>query len=83
MKYIRTSPQAGLEIIETATIFHPLSQCHYRRFTDHRIAIVDQGKAQVILGLRNTLSGVELTGLTDEQALLVQKETRLTSCTVQ
>jgi hypothetical protein len=40
MKYIRTSPQAGLEIIETATIPHPLGQCHYRCFTDHRIAIV-------------------------------------------
>jgi hypothetical protein len=82
MKYIRTSPQAGLEIIETATIFHPLGQCHYRRFSDHRIAIVDQGKAQVIVGLRNTIDAVEFTGLTDEQILLVQRELRLTSGTV-
>jgi hypothetical protein len=81
MKYIRFI-QNNIEIIEAATLPQPLGQCHYRRFTDHRIAIVDQGKAQVIVGLRNTLSGVELTGLTDEQILLVQRELRLTSCTV-
>jgi hypothetical protein len=31
MQYIRISPQAGLEIIETAPIPHPLGQCHCRR----------------------------------------------------
>jgi hypothetical protein len=78
MKYIR-SIQNNIEIIETATIPQLLGQCHYRRFTDHRIAIVDQGKAQVIVGLRNTIDAVEFTGLTDEQILLVKRELRLTS----
>jgi hypothetical protein len=50
MKHIRISPEKGIEIIEAGTLpaIKPLQQsdkCAYRRFSDHRIAIVQLQKA--------------------------------------
>jgi hypothetical protein len=51
MKHIRISPEKGIEIIETEALpaLKPLQKsdkCAYRRFSDHRIAIVQPQKAQ-------------------------------------
>jgi hypothetical protein len=52
MKHIRISPERGIEIIEAEALpaLKPLQQsdkCAYRRFSDHRIAIVQPQKAQI------------------------------------
>lgn len=49
MKHIRISPEKGIEIIEADVLpaLKPLQQsdkCAYRRFSDHRIAIVQPQK---------------------------------------
>lgn len=51
MKHIRISPERGIEIIEAEALpaLKPLQQsdkCAYRRFSDHRIAIIQPQKAQ-------------------------------------
>jgi hypothetical protein len=53
MKHIRISPEKGIETIE-ATVLPPLKplqqseKCTYRRFSDHRIAIVQLQNAQAL-----------------------------------
>jgi hypothetical protein len=53
MQYIHITPETGIETIEAAALppLKPLQQsekCTYRRFSDHRIAIVQLQNAQAL-----------------------------------
>jgi hypothetical protein len=51
MKHIRICPEKGIEIIEAEALpalkpLHQSDKCAYRRFSDHRIAIIQLQNAQ-------------------------------------